>query len=111
MTKFKTVIHQYNGWSNYATWRVSLELIDDNEYLAGYSSEELAEWVGEIIDVQSKGIARDYAHAFLNDVNWHEIAEHLREEYGLCKNCNEPTTEEYCPECSNENKYSHYEKL
>ena len=29
----------------------------------------------------------------------------------LCKNCNEPTTEEYCPECSNENKYSHYEKL
>jgi hypothetical protein len=27
-----------------------------------------------------EGIARDYAMAFISDVNWHEIAEHYQEE-------------------------------
>tara|TARA_B000000532_G_C18807325_1_gene379753 strand:- start:205 stop:516 length:312 start_codon:yes stop_codon:yes gene_type:complete len=101
----------HNGWTNYATWRVNLEMIDGNHDLAGWDADQLQEWVAEIIDEQSEGDARGYAHAFLNDVNWYEIADHLREEYGLCKGCNETTTEDYCPECENENKYSHYEKL
>lgn len=104
-------IATFNGWTNYATWRVNLELIDGNEDLAGWSAEQLKEWVAEIIDETASGIARDYAHAFVHNVNWYEIADHLREEYGLCKNCNEPTMDEYCSECEKENKYSYYEKL
>lgn len=93
-----------NGWTNYATWRVNLEMIDGNEYLAGYDAEELKDWCAEIIDEQGKGLARDYAQAFLSEVNWYEIANHLREEYGLCKSCNEPTMDEYCTECEKDNE-------
>ena len=33
-----------------------------------------------MVDSTSKGLARDYALAFLSDVNWYEIAEHLLED-------------------------------
>jgi len=93
-----------NGWTNYATWRVNLEMIDGNEDLAGYDAEELKDWCAEIIDQQGELLARDYAHAFLHNVNWYEIANHLREQYGLCKSCNEPTMDEYCTECEKDNE-------
>ena len=44
----------------------------------------------ETIDAQSEGWARDYAGAFLDAVNWREIAEHMIEDYRpeaeLCRN-------------------------
>ena len=81
----------YNGWSNYATWRINLEIFDDSSFLEhdGYSwndtydlKNELCEYVEEIIENSSpEGLARDYARAFLQDVNWYEIAEHLQRDY------------------------------
>ena len=77
----------YNGWTNYATWRVRLEMFDaydgasDNdldEYDLGQSLREMAQ---ETILEQGKGLALDYALAFLDDVNWVEIAEHMIEDY------------------------------
>jgi hypothetical protein len=80
----------YNGWTNYATWRVRLEILDgldvrdmyptevadDDAYTLGELLEEYADSVvtqyGEL-----QGLAVDYARAFLKDVNWHEIAEHM----------------------------------
>jgi len=84
----------YNGWTNYATWRINLEIFDGWDYsengFHGLStqdksdvydlSEYLKEYAREIIFEQSKGLAMDYALAFLNDVNWYEIAEHMIEE-------------------------------
>jgi len=69
----------YNGWTNYATWRVNLELFDGAEgYWTAESAREFAE---ELIESSTQdGIGRDYAMAFLSDVNWHEIAEHYQEE-------------------------------
>lgn len=76
----------YNGWTNYATWRVNLEIFDglnpvdygwaiDDEYTMAQQVREYAE---EIIDMTaSEGLARDYALAFLSDVDWQSIAEHL----------------------------------
>ncbi len=80
----------HNGWTNYATWRVNLEIIDgidardmwprevrDND---AYSrSKQLEEYVEEVVSGygQVEGLAMDYARAFLSDVNWNEIAEHL----------------------------------
>lgn len=86
---------KYNGWTNYATWRVNLEMIDgmqiedityanrhydlDNAYELG---QAIKEWCESLIeDTSSEGLARDYALAFLSDVNWVEIAEHLIEAY------------------------------
>jgi len=81
----------YNGWANYATWRINLELFDDSSFLEhdGYSwddtydlKNELCEYVEEfIIESTREGLARDYALAFLQDVNWYEIAEHLQRDY------------------------------
>jgi len=69
----------YNGWTNYATWRVNLEMFDGSD---SYWSAELARDLveGIIIDSTPEGVARDYAMAFLADVNWNEIAEHYTAE-------------------------------
>ena len=69
--------NKYNGWTNYATWRVNLELFDGTE---GYSDPMLCREFAEqlIEDTTTEGIGRDYALAFLQDVNWREIAEHYQ---------------------------------
>jgi hypothetical protein len=68
----------YNGWTNYATWRVNLEVFDGSEQY--WSADSAKEFVEEIIySTTSEGVARDYALAFLADVNWYEIAEHYQE--------------------------------
>jgi hypothetical protein len=79
----------YNGWTNYATWRVNLEMFDgqdpegfDLEQSAYHLGKDLKAYAEEfIIDTSSEGFARDYALAFLSDVNWTEIAEHVIENY------------------------------
>lgn len=64
----------YNGWTNYATWRVHLEIFDGS--YGPWDHHSAKEFAEECIYATSKeGIARDYALAFLSDVNWHEIAE------------------------------------
>jgi hypothetical protein len=69
----------YNGWTNYATWRVNLEMFDGSEsYWTAESAREFVEYLIE--DSTPEGVARDYALAFLSDVNWHEIAEHYQDE-------------------------------
>jgi len=70
----------YNGWTNYATWRVNLELFQDydSEDWAEVDQSDLAEILKErandMLDNQATGYALDYARAFLEDVNWYEIA-------------------------------------
>ena len=75
----------YNDWTNYATWRVNLEMIDgmtaaelDCDNVRDLSAE-LEHYCRACIEAQGNGLARDYALAFLNQVNWREIAEHMLE--------------------------------
>jgi hypothetical protein len=76
---------KYNGWTNYPTWRVKLELFDNSE---GFEEEVTAEQVEEQADeilsgygeIKEPSLALDYARAFLADVNWREIADSLNEE-------------------------------
>lgn len=68
----------YNGWTNYATWRVNLEIFDGSE--GPWDHHSAKEFAEEIIVSQSNGLAQDYALAFLSDVNWYEIADHYTEE-------------------------------
>jgi len=73
---------KYNGWTNYATWRVNLELFDgDNDRWAYGSSDGMREFAELLItESTDEGVGRDYAMAFLDEVNWQEIAEHYEEE-------------------------------
>lgn len=85
---------RYNGWTNYATWRVNLEMFDgiDLEYFTDeigtgdvYAlSKRLEEFADNVISCEgeTEGLAVDYARAFLKEVNWYEIAEHLVDAHG-----------------------------
>jgi hypothetical protein len=85
---------KYNGWTNYETWRVNLEVFDgfnpdeyyssfnpENVYELGQSLKDYAEQViFECSDIPS-GLARDYAQAFIDAVNFYEIANHMVLDY------------------------------
>lgn len=73
----------YNGWTNYATWRVNLEVFDGSEdQWEGFDdlhdlADALKDYAEElIIGSSTEGLARDYALSFLSDVDWRNIAEH-----------------------------------
>ena len=74
---------KYNGWTNYATWRVNLEMFDagyDGEY-EGMEADDFKFRAIEILEADgTEGLAFDYAMAFIDNVNWHEIAEAHKEE-------------------------------
>lgn len=78
---------EYNGWTNYATWRVNLEMFDggdfasDNDLDAYDLGQRLREFAEETLSEQGSGMVLDYALAFLADVNWREIAEHMIVDY------------------------------
>ena len=94
----------YNGWTNYATWRVNLEIIQDNEeyYLAlieemkadGDEDDDILSalkngllvCVDECLDAHDSnchGLVRMYADAFVANVNYHEIAKHLLDSHKI----------------------------
>jgi hypothetical protein len=86
----------YNGWTNYETWRVNLEMFD------GVTASDLGVTLDEDVDVSDQlrdladileteaaaiiesqtadGLARSLALDFLHRVNWVEIAEHIVDE-------------------------------
>ena len=73
---------KYNGWTNYATWRINLEIIEDIEFQTHQTDEDIKEIVDSVVlDQLPKhvGLAYDYAAAFIDQVNFYEIAEHVNE--------------------------------
>jgi len=93
----------YNGWTNYETWRVNLEMIDGiNPHEMGWNKpyayelgECLKDYCNEMLECDAKeGLALDYARAFLDNVNWREIAKHMIEAYDLKEEKEEEEEEE-----------------
>lgn len=79
---------KYNGWTNYATWRVNLEIFDGLEQSEVFDLSLPLEQLRHVLQDYVEGhiyeagggegnIAVDYALAFLSDVNWYEIAKHM----------------------------------
>ena len=74
----------YNGWANYATWRVALEVFDGYDTEGNeMSADACREYVEEILEMEIRNpagsLALDYARAFLSDVHWYEIADSVTE--------------------------------
>ncbi len=87
----------YNGWTNYATWRINLEIFDGWDctnipMLTRYSEPdpwEIAEYLKDYVDEIlcqyasggpcGEGLTLDYARAFVAQVNFYEIAMHFVE--------------------------------
>ena len=81
---------RYMGYANAATWRVKTDVFKDFDLddwcLDMLDANELAGWMRdhtrEIIEEAAQpGLARDYALAFLSDVNWAELAQTAWDEY------------------------------
>ena len=82
----------YNGWTNYATWRVNLEVFDGLDIREDFDGNipdlyDLSQWAKDYArdvvfnspDDTGGGIAQGWALAFLDDVDWSSIARHLIE--------------------------------
>lgn len=64
---------KYNGWTNYATWRINLEWFDGDSIQG--DADYLREYVEESLELKCENeTTLNYALAFLDDVNWNEIA-------------------------------------
>ena len=93
--------NDYNGWTNYATWRINLEMLDgfeaESDMPVGDISDMadyLKEYCESFIDETPDGLAKSYAYAFMSDVNWYEIAEHIVEDYKSNQDEEEETNDE-----------------
>jgi hypothetical protein len=83
----------YNGWTNYATWRVNLEVFDGVAWLDQFddgisiydASKLLQDYAYQVIfecgECNENSLAGSYALAFLDEVNWHEIAQSMYDNY------------------------------
>ena len=78
----------YQGWTNYATWRIALEMYSNyelNEHEEELSTYDLAKHLAEQTEylvadeAHNSEICKSYALAFLNQVNYYEIAQHLKD--------------------------------
>lgn len=85
---------KYNGWTNYATWLVSLhfdylDFTDDVEsgvfddmdadgircHVASWIQELVESYLDEIVSTNNCFVL-DIMNSTLNDVDWHDIADH-----------------------------------
>ena len=73
---------KYNGWTNYATWRINLEILDYIEFDDEVTPDSLKEIVEDTVfaNETAKGLIEDYARAFIDSVNFYEIAETINKE-------------------------------
>ena len=85
--------NEYNGWTNYATWRVNLELFSDMDYKDYFDqfpdTEALEDYVEHVVFENyhgTLGLVEDYARVFLSEVNYHEILEEMKSVYEHEKN-------------------------
>ena len=74
---------KHNGWTNYATWRVNLEIINDIEFENKMCAASIKEIIEDVVFSQYDGmnsLMYDYASAFISEVNFYEIAQSINEE-------------------------------
>jgi hypothetical protein len=82
-----TDTNAHNGWTNYATWRVNLEMFDGltaddigipddaDAWVAGKYADAYAH--DFMCDHCENNILQGWLGAFLSDVDWNEIGQHL----------------------------------
>ena len=87
---------QYNGWTNYETWRVHLEMFDGataRDYGVDFAYPEDRDadiyalkdalqcgWDAYVMEHCESAILQGFLHSFAAEVNWQEIAEHVAPE-------------------------------
>ena len=75
---------EYNGWTNYETWRVCLEFgfTDFPREFNHLDPEALEEYVEDSLSnevTHANSLALGYALSFVGEVNFYEIFEHIQD--------------------------------
>lgn len=80
----------YNGWTNYETWRVNLEIfdsLDPRDLMVDLKDPyDLGQYFKEYVEDMyfadaPSGRVTDWASAFVSHVDWYAIARHKIAEY------------------------------
>ena len=74
---------KYNGWTNYQTWRVNLEILSDGDYEEEVTADYLEDLVEDLVfgnSVDEDSLAYSFAKSFISEVNFYEIAISINEE-------------------------------
>jgi len=78
----------YNGWANYATWRINLEVFDGRDIRDDYRDKPEPHDIADVLHTEviellemncENSLTLSYAQSFVSDVDFLEIAEHLIE--------------------------------
>ena len=75
----------YNGWTDYPTWRIKTDLLDNIEFTEPVTADDLIEIAEEIVFdnyeiKQGSHNVEDYARVFLAMANYEEIADTINED-------------------------------
>jgi hypothetical protein len=81
----------YNGWTNYETWRVNLEIFDGLAWLDQFddgmevhdAARILKDYAIDVLatDCNDQSIAYSYALAFLDAADFRQIAQSMHDNY------------------------------
>ena len=81
----------YNGWTNYETWRVNLEIFDGMAWLDQFddgmevhdAARILKDYAIDVLatDCNDQSIAYSYALAFLDAADFRQIAQSMHDNY------------------------------
>lgn len=79
---------KYNGWANYATWRIFNDNIAHISFDHRVAAEELKEIVTDIVlsnfEMQrGSHLVEEYAELYINTVDFDDIAETIN--FNVCK--------------------------
>jgi hypothetical protein len=72
----------HNGYTNYATWRIHLEILYKYEFTEPVHASDLEDIVAiEVFkNYDRQTLIGDYAAAFINQVNFYELADMINNE-------------------------------
>ena len=68
----------HNGWTNYATWKVNLDIVRKIQFDEPITAEEVAHIVESTLfdgHTTSSSYVESYARAFIDQVDYSEIAD------------------------------------
>jgi len=68
---------EYNGWNNYATFRVANDILNGITFEDSVTIDDLKEIVRDVVFSNASGhyLLTDYANSFLEKVDWDELVE------------------------------------
>ena len=78
---------KHNGWTNYATWKVNLDIVRKIQFDEPITAEEVAHIVESTLfdgHTTSSSYVESYARAFIDQVDYSEIADAINFDFEDC---------------------------